>query len=120
MPPTPLLWLVVFVDAPSSCFAENLLVRWCLGVVSMTPVLQFTVIWEPDAVSFRARNVSWACLWHPLGHLVRSGALGITRKEALGSRFGFLSILVRFRERILRVVSFHVSPQVTVFLDFGV
>ena len=61
------------------------LVRWCLGVVSMSPVLQFTVILGADVVSVGARSMS-------SGMLVTSAlvpwALGITRRVTLGTRLG--------------------------------
>ena len=54
----------------------------------MSGVLQFTVIWGADVVSFGAQNVSFGMLvapnLAPWGPSSDAGGLGSTRKEALG------------------------------------
>ena len=64
-----------------------MLVRWCLGVVSMSPVLQFTMIWGADVVSFGGQNMLFGMLavsiLAPCGIIERS-------------RLGFREFLINF------------------------
>ena len=62
MPPAPLLWLVVCWMLFEISLPKCVLVRWCLDTVSTSRVLQCTVIWGADVVSFGAENVSFGML----------------------------------------------------------
>ena len=65
-----------------------MLVRWCLDAVSMSRVLQFTVILYADVASLGAKTCHLACLLRPLSHLggpsSDPGGLGSTRRETVG------------------------------------
>ena len=66
------------------------LARWRPDVVSMSRVSQLTVILEAGVV---VSGVIWDVRCPNYGTLIPSsdpGEFGITRKETLGSRFGFL------------------------------
>ena len=81
-----------------------------------------------DSGKFGTRNVSLGMLVAPIfapwGPSSDAGGFESTRKETLGSRLGFLSILEGFRGRLLEVfgqlwnnncVFWHACLQVTVF-----
>ena len=61
------------------------------------------MILDTDPVTFGTQNLSFgrpgAPLWHPGGPGADPGAPGSRRKDTLGSRLGFLSILGGFRDR---------------------
>ena len=107
MPPAHLLWLVVSWTFFRSFLLTVVLVRWCPDVVALSHVLQSTVIFGADVVSFQGQNMSLGMLvasnLAPWGTIERFRGLGNTRRETLGSRFGFLSILHGFRDRYSRV-----------------
>ena len=62
-------------------------------------------IWETDLVIFGAQNLSFgmpgASILHPGGPWDDPGVPRSIRKEILGSRLGFFSILLGFRDPIL-------------------
>jgi hypothetical protein len=64
------------------------------------------MILDTDPVTFGTQNLSFgrpgAPLWHPGGPGADPGAPGSRRKDTLGSRLGFLSILGGFRDPFLR------------------
>ncbi len=74
-----------------------MLARWFVDVSFQVTFLQIAVVLETYMVTFGAQNFHLACLvpplWHPGGPWDDPGAPGSTRKETLGSRLGFLSIL---------------------------
>ena len=63
------------------------------------------MILDTDPVTFGTQNLSFgrpgAPLWHPGGPGADPGAPGSRRKDTLGSRLGFLSILGGFRDPFL-------------------
>ena len=62
MPSAPSLWLVVFWLCFQIYLPDFVLARLCLDAVSMSRVLQFTVIWDADVISFGVQNVSCGML----------------------------------------------------------
>ena len=89
MPPAASLWPVVFLltffQIP---LLKLVLVRWCPDVVSMPRVLQFTVIWGADVVSFGSQNVSFGMLvvstLAPCGIIERSSGTWECKNGDLG------------------------------------
>ena len=59
MPLAPLLWVVLFLIGFQLSLLKLGLFRWCPDAVSMSPVLQFTVIGGRAVVSFDAQKVSF-------------------------------------------------------------
>ena len=64
------------------------LVRWCLDAVSMSRILQLSVIWGADVVRFSAQNVSFgifvASTLTPWETIERSGGTSEHKKGDLG------------------------------------
>ena len=74
-----------------------MLVRWCPNVVSMSCVLQFTVIWGAEVVSFGAQNVSVGINFCTLGHhRAIQGPLGAQEGIPWGPGFDFCRFWVDF------------------------
>ena len=111
MPLAHLLWLAVFLDF---CFFVRRSAELCAGSLvsgwnSMSRVSQFTMLLGADVISSGGQNVSCgmlvASVWHLGGPSTDPVGLRSTRRETLGSRLGFLSILGGSKDRILRVFS---------------
>ena len=94
MPPVPFLWLVVVGCFCYISLLKIVLVRWCPDVVSLSRVLQSTVVFGADVVSFLVpKRVIWhACCvqFDTFGdHRAIQGDLEAQERRPWGPSFDF-------------------------------